>query len=313
MALHDEYIKFWRLALQGYKEMYSDVKPAAPGQLADVGRVLPNGSTKEAYPGELDFITRTVTSIAAGDAAVFYFDNQDMGDKSLNPIMETACEFYREGVLRAPFKKVLFLFRYSKEQITKLVFAEQLPDGGGYAVTCFISEHPVLQGRKDAILPAATVEIAWDLIGEFTGDKLFTRVQETHCLFAPSDSSPDDMKMLVGEAVLYFFTGCMLLNMPQYQKDKTEIESGLMKARLKSGKPPLQGYTTVRLRKDIRDHFDKENNGGGWTVKPHWRRGHIRHYRDDSGVILKSIPVQPCMVNFNDNDGELAKQIYKVK
>ena len=45
---------------------------------------------------------------------------------------------------------------------------------------------------------------------------------------------------------------------------------------------------------------------GGWTVRPHWRRGHIRRLADG-----RVIPIPPCCVNMED--GVPVKPEYVVK
>lgn len=123
----------------------------------------------------------------------------------------------------------------------------------------------------------------------------------TEPLFIPSEYTNNDVKNFAEVATALAIQGCVMLSLPHYTQEKTEIDDKLQKARIKRGKETLRGYITVKMRKDIKEAL---NSGGGWTVKPHWRRGHVRTVKDG-----RKIPVRPCMVNWA-GDAELDKSIY---
>lgn len=97
----------------------------------------------------------------------------------------------------------------------------------------------------------------------------------------------------------------LLLNMREYDKEEVIISEKLQKARQKRGKSPLKNYTLIKLNQKIRKYL-AEHGERGYKVKPHFRRGHIRHLPNG-----KMTPVMPCMVNFEG--GEIDKKEYRVK
>ena len=350
MALHDDYLHFWGVALQGYREVYGlELLPAdtkafrtdekyiglefpsvdnegrrVRGMMADLrhsmqqdnrkklvdaaqDRASANGKPKmpraaERYEGELEFINAAVADLAAPGAAVFYFDDMDMKGDSAEALLETASEFYRAGILRAPYDRVLYICRY--KGLTIPVYARAREGGDGYIITCFLRDHPLLKGNKAAVLPAAVVEYPIGAAGSIKDGEILRGQTDAAALFAPKDVSPDDLKIYVAESILYFLMGSMVLSLPHYERMECSIEPKLAKARAKAGKKPLQTYTVIRPIKAIRDSMQDGN--GGWKVRPHWRRGHIRRLANG-----KAVPIPPCMVNWA-GDTELAKNIYQV-
>lgn len=342
MALHDDYFAFWQLALKGYREMYglspiqqqsdkelrtvrymaaevigktpklqinqSKLMSGQPLDAADFAHIQRTVKPVEKYPGELDFIHETAQELANPDgAAVFYFDDIDVSnDETLVPLADTAGEFYREGLLSPPFPKTLFIFRHTKLNVTVPVLAQQIE--GGYKIVSFITDYPLLLSPA-SVLPGCAIDYKREYAGTLTGGNLINlpndELAQARALFAPADMTPDDLKLGVASAVLYFLLGSMLLNMPHYEAVPHDIDEKLRRAREKNGKPPLKSYTVVRPVKAVRDEM--QDGAGGWKVKPHWRRGHIRTLSDG-----RKVPVQPCMVNFK-GDGELAKNTYMFK
>ena len=305
MAAHDEYMSFWQIALDSYNEAYAHVPPAKPGEVAPIGFRMPNGKTVEDYPGELAHIRETMQGLVAQDNAVFYFDETAMGELGSEDynreLLDTAAEFYREGILAAPFPRCLFLFK--RKGNTFLAHMQEIENG--FRVTSFLNENPIQPGNDYSILPALSVDFRRQDCGKFT-EGLFTTELEGRAMFAPENVPPSRLKLILAESLLLFLGGCMLLNMPYFDKQRVDIPEALAKARYKRGKPALRAYTTVKLRKDIADAMT--DGQGGWKVRPHYRRGHIRRLSDG-----RAIPVMPCMVNFEGDDAALKKNTYVVK
>ena len=327
MALHDDWKAAWKVLLKAYhetngrnEEEYNALRKV---RAQNVGMDI-----ALQYPGEVEFISDHAGHLCGDDVAVFYFeDAPTREDDTLMPLLDTASEFYREGILQAPFEKVLFIFRYnifekvptgpqfvaSKVQtgIGTAIFAVKRPNG--YGVYCFLSDTGLkLNKSGDPVpVPGAVLDYQYQYAGKITDAELIdSELAEAKTLFAPPDRGPKELQWAIACSAAFFLTGLMLLNIPQYEKNKTTIDPKLARAREKNDKPPLQGYTTVRMKREI---YNALSDGkGGWTVKPHWRRGHIRRWPMKDGT-EKLIPVQPTMVNFDGPADMLQKNIYNVE
>lgn len=97
----------------------------------------------------------------------------------------------------------------------------------------------------------------------------------------------------------------MLLNHPAYEQEKTEIAKSVNDKRERKGKTRLHNYIYVRMKKEIRDRIAA---GEGGFRAPHWRRGHLRRLGDG-----RVVPVQACLVNWEDGDSVPDKKIYVQK
>ncbi len=257
----------------------------------------------EKYPGEMKFIDTVTSKLAEPGAAAFYFEDVDMRDDTVFPLIDTAVEFFKEGVLRLPYPRCLFIFRYSKLGMFVPAYAEEIE--GGLRIICFVRDHARLKDNPAWVLPSVAVDYMRANAGPFKGGGLFVEHVDAKALFAPPECSPDELKSLLGESVLYTLMGCLMLGMPHYTKQQVDIDRKLARAREKNGKTPLAGYTVVRFRESIsRGMGDGE---GGWSVKPHWRRGHIRTLQTG-----RKVAVSPCMVNF-EGEGDLPKNVYMVE
>ncbi len=81
---------------------------------------------------------------------------------------------------------------------------------------------------------------------------------------------------------------------PQAIRTEEPAPAKLNKARLAKGKPPISTVIKIDVRAS-RQAAAQRKSEGGWSVKPHWRRGHLRHLANG-----KIVPIPPCCVNMED-------------
>jgi hypothetical protein len=117
-----------------------------------------------------------------------------------------------------------------------------------------------------------------------------------------NDTYIDNLPPSYEEIFRSFCQILMLLRHPYYEQETVETCPKINQRRERDGKSKLTKYIYIRMKKRIKDAL----SAGGYTVRPHWRRGHVRHLNDG-----RIIPIQPCIVNF---DGKKIpnKKIYVV-
>lgn len=66
----------------------------------------------------------------------------------------------------------------------------------------------------------------------------------------------------------------------------------LNRQRILRGRPAIRSRIVIDLRTEKNFPGAARSASGGWTVKPHWRRGHVRTLSDG-----RRVPIPPCCVN----------------
>ena len=92
---------------------------------------------------------------------------------------------------------------------------------------------------------------------------------------------------------------------PQAIRREEPAPDRLNKQRERKGRLPIGPIVVIDVRASQRAAAQRKGEGG-WTVRPHWRRGHIRRLADG-----RVIPIPPCCVNMED--GVPVKPEYVVK
>lgn len=243
-----------------------------------------------------EYIRGMFSDAVNANPVAFYLEDIPFSDKDF---LKTAEEFFEAGILNLPYPQVYicpksFDVAGDIQKVKGVVMCWQ--DDNGWWLPVF-GERP---GVKKEPLPIAFFHMKRNLNLPVEEIKIpdFENVTGT---------TITEARVLAGNGFKCVLLACMMMNMPHYDKNKEIISEKLAKARIKSNKPPLAGYTTIRMRKDIKACMDKNSALAGYSVRPHWRRGHIRRISD-----TKQIPVRPCMVNFG-GDADLDKNVYKVK
>jgi hypothetical protein len=70
----------------------------------------------------------------------------------------------------------------------------------------------------------------------------------------------------------------------------------LNRQRRLKGKPEIRSQIIIDLSTNKNTEVGEKGVSGGWFVRPHWRRGHIRTLADG-----RRIPIPPCCVNMEEN------------
>ena len=99
-----------------------------------------------------------------------------------------------------------------------------------------------------------------------------------------------------------FIDSIVKLSLKQYTQTTEQVPPKVAAKRMKSGKSFYQSYVVVELAQQYRS--TSGTGKGGWTVRPHWRRGHTRRTRNG-----KVAWIDPVMVNMK---GGGKKPVYEV-
>lgn len=224
--------------------------------------------------------------------AVFYYNAEDY-DQALT---ETAYEFFENKLLVLPHRLNIFIKCELSKPVVAFIVIDLNPNHIDYSqVTTNTDQHlwACLFINKDGSgAPNYTV------IDAHTA-KIYS-----HMIFSNRPDVTEEMRaandLSVRENVFSFL---MLLNSKYVEKRETQIAAKLNKKRGKKGKQPLISYINLNVKR-----YDSLSTGAGTTVKPHWRRGHVRTLQDG-----RKIPVKPCLVNFiGDDPSEVNPKVYKV-
>lgn len=96
------------------------------------------------------------------------------------------------------------------------------------------------------------------------------------------------------------------LMMKQFSKSTVHVPPKVAAKRGKANKPFFRSHVVVDLMPAIKARLSSQN-GGGYTVRPHWRRGHWRMVHTKRGD--KQVWIEPVMVNMDTPE---AKPVYTV-
>ena len=249
----------------------------------------------------------------------FYFNHNDYWDgdnkKSAEDFMNTAVEFFQEGVMDAPFESFIY------------IIDNFVDDGNGNLGPAFLvcqkidrDIHNVLRSVSTGIdsfedMTEQNTYVCLDF--DFYNKKMYINpsVYTFHLkkplnrlgLFT-SDfvTSPNEYKQKGGLALGAFDGATLFLNTKEAEKTEKARESfgGMVSGGLPKNNK-YRGFTLVNLRPDVRQALN-DSSITGRKVRPHWRRGHVR--RLSSGKITS---VSPCIVNMKDGAPETAKYIVR--
>jgi hypothetical protein len=82
------------------------------------------------------------------------------------------------------------------------------------------------------------------------------------------------------------------LGTPKALRSVEPAPERLNRQRHLKGRPEIRSHIVVDLRADKNYTSSEQGTHGGWTMKPHWRRGHVRTLADG-----RRVPIPPCCVN----------------
>lgn len=208
-------------------------------------------------------------------------------------LVDTAAEFWHEGVLHLPHENCLFIINIETNEET-------------YPILALCSEKEdksvmiVLLQSSKGMAHEPVVSCA----GLFRRGDSFDYIPITEISIERKGQQGIEQLKLLFKTVMTF---TLMMNMPHYHQERVTISEKLNKARIKNKKQLLSPYVRISLRPEIRAALSNGSTDAGYSVRPHWRRGHIRTLQDG-----KKIGVRPCMVNFA-GDAELDKKPYLIK
>lgn len=110
-----------------------------------------------------------------------------------------------------------------------------------------------------------------------------------HVLISNADNDSTELLVNAGFGVAAALIGALAT--PQAVRREEPAPDRLNKQRAQKKKPPIGPVIVIDVRAS-QQASESRKGEGGWTVKPHWRRGHIRHLADG-----RLIPIPPCCVN----------------
>jgi len=239
----------------------------------------------------------------------FYFNHDDYYDPSDNSLYQTGLDFFRSGIVDMPHEICLYMIDNfvvdGDKKYTSAILIAKLDDGGREVVSS------VYDGEDAYNFPYIIFEFDFSPNGEcfpLPQFCLYNPMAENNnvCVFSFRDSALisrtllDKYNIACGAVV----ASTMFLNTKYVDKQEVDISPTLNASREKRGKRPYSGYTIIKTK--IKAGDNDAGGASGWTVRPHWRRGHIRHL--NSGKITS---VSPCMVNFNGDEIDPMKYVVK--
>lgn len=206
-------------------------------------------------------------------------------------LLETAHSFWREGILKPPFKNVIF----------QMLFDAKAGESFMYRVHVSGEEKSMECNKNRLFVRGASCvsKNGKDPIYCFHSYKYIVDCEKIHAFFIPKHKndrdhfSKESTENLADHVVGIAFVCMLVSSMPQFERTEIERPQKLQRARERRGKDPLRRMIQIRLRPEIRAAYEK--NGSSCVVmKPHWRRGHIRRLSSD-----RYTTVSPCLVNFD--------------
>lgn len=234
---------------------------------------------------------------------------QGVSGRENNPEYIAAAEFIREESLDIVRNGEMFEFgdyRWSGANADWRPFAEagliDLPFPRTIFSVCFKYSHEGKDGHFD---------LMWLAKQPIKGDPI-----SLLCLFVNKDS--DEFPLMVAGYHLHskaslqahklsfndhisniFFVMWLVLNTKNIPTERIVPAEKLNRARVKSGKEPLQPYTKIDTEAYVTalretERMEGEGKGTHASPRPHLRRAHLRHYA--SGAI---VPIMATIVNGN--------------
>jgi hypothetical protein len=259
-----------------------------------VGKPIPEGikTEHEKLEGHSPY-AKWLMLMTEQPAVGFYFDETVRYDEEM---AITGCDFLSAGFLQMPFDTVYFH--------AKKYFSES---SGNAVPVCLwakkVGENQIfLSAVREEDISAQPdffqINIGQDIVGiarSYT-EEGWPEVRKEY------NSAEQQVHAFIMRSFCHML---MLLNHPVYDKELNEVSDAVNAKRERNGKARLSKYIYVNMRKQYKEAL--ADGIGGYTVRPHWRRGHVRKLRDG-----RVIPVQPCLVNW-DGEIEPDKKIYVYK
>ncbi len=207
------------------------------------------------------------------DYGVFYFNYEEISQDSFS---ETSKEFFNESVISFPFNLNFFVYKVNGINTFSLSIAKNKKKDG-YVITYF--------DKKDDGIRTRSYKSFINLNGEIFSYNCIDENEKKHSYYA--------IKMALNSI--------LALNTKEFNKEKNILNNALNKKREKKGRNKLLNYNVIYINKKINQSNGNQKNS--YAKIPHWRRGHIRTYKNG-----KKTMVSPTIVNFNGKAPD--KKIY---
>jgi hypothetical protein len=224
----------------------------------------------------------------ASDAAEFSFLSESDAGESLNTFQQFGFDLWSAGLAKAPYRR--FWLSWS-----------ELTQGRGQPPTSFAAMCRQVSAATEtgqdgiglyvmALVPRSKSGLGEDRL-IFTS--LFTTMWlgDVNVRVSRHDSSLAGMESLRSayRAVVALIGA---LGTPLARRCEEPAPEKLNRQRLLKGRPEIRSQILIDLRPSHNLPSSEHGPHGGWTVKPHWRRGHVRTLGDG-----RRIPIPPCCVN----------------
>ena len=242
---------------------------------------------------EIDEMARHVEACAASAAEfTFSFLDADPKDDTLQTFIDFANELWDAEV--APIPHDVFWVSWVQKVLDEHVHM---------AALCEKNMSPI-----DGKLVSLSVRVMFEnhrRNGLVFLNQVGQRVcgDHKHVLVSHADNDSTQLLVDTGFGVSAALIGALAT--PQAIRREEPAPARLNKQRLQKKKPPIGPMIVIDVRASQQASQNRKGEGG-WTVKPHWRRGHIRHLADG-----RMIPIPPCCVNMDT--GVPIKPEYVVK
>lgn len=125
-----------------------------------------------------------------------------------------------------------------------------------------------------------------------------------HVLISHADSDSAGMLVENGLGTVKALLGALAT--PQAIRHEEPAPEKLNRQRIRKGKVPISSRIVIDVRATKQAAAARKSEGG-WTVKPHWRSGHVRRLADG-----RHIPIPPTKVNMDSAVGMKPEYVVKV-
>ncbi|NSZ10077.1 MULTISPECIES: hypothetical protein [Agrobacterium] len=243
--------------------------------------------------GELDEMT-TFISHYAGEIMEFSFDYVDTDEKgeTLQTFINFANDLWDAAIVPIPHRLfwVSWVQKVMDQSVKMAAFCERLDSPS--------DNRPM--GLTVRVMFESQRGTGFSFINQ-VGHFVLGDHKQLLMNYADNDSSA----LLVENGVGIVKALLGALATPQAIRREEPAPDKLNKSRAKKGRVPIRPVVVIDVRASQQLASAKRGEGS-YTVRPHWRRGHIRHLNDG-----RLIPIPPCCVNMET--GVPIKPEYVVK
>ncbi|WP_434616483.1 hypothetical protein [Azospirillum sp. B2RO_4] len=222
-----------------------------------------------------------------------YVLQDDLGACWDPALFETAMEMQKVGQLRLPYPSMLIEVAESdladrsagEADIIYIIHATQASETGDIRFTVY----------------TATTDELDKWVGGFGAGEMKMGEQDVELWGPPNDAPKSDAcYRLLSIAARFLAVLLAAINSPAIERERVAAPRAINKARMMRGEAPIQTYEAVRLRlpktvveRTVRDGDELTGTDGRVhrTPKPHWRRGHLRHYRSGKVTAISATTV----------------------